>query len=137
MEEGADSHNRAPLLSNDELRFLRADTEEAMNGLLDVREMVKSTRDRATAAMEAAERNRREQQGLMECLRQLGTASFGGTQQNEPARTCAGLSLSRRQRRRPGKSDFEPTQKRGERSKGDPPAGKPEGARHRMSGANV
>ena len=46
---GADSHNRAPVPSSDELRFLRADTEEAMNGLLDAREMAERARDRAAA----------------------------------------------------------------------------------------
>ena len=56
---GADSHNRAPVPSSDELRFLRADTEEAMNGLLDAREMAERARDRAAAATEAAERTRR------------------------------------------------------------------------------
>ena len=75
---GADSHNRAPGPSNDELRFLRADDEEAKNGLLDAREMAESARDRAAAATEAAERTRREHQGLVERLRQLETAAFGG-----------------------------------------------------------
>ena len=83
---GSDSHNRAPVPSNDELRFLRADTEEAMNGLLDAREMAESSRDRAGAATEAAERTRWEQQGLVERLRQLETAAF-----EDPSRTslCA------------------------------------------------
>ena len=60
---GADSHDRAPVPSSDELRFLRADAEEAKNGLLDAREMAESARDRAAAATEAAERTRREQPG--------------------------------------------------------------------------
>uniref|UniRef100_M4B918 Uncharacterized protein n=1 Tax=Hyaloperonospora arabidopsidis (strain Emoy2) TaxID=559515 RepID=M4B918_HYAAE len=79
---GSDSHNRAPVPSNDELRFLRADTEEAMNGLLDAREMAESARDPAAAATKADERTRQEQQGLVERLLQLETAAFGG-----PSRT--------------------------------------------------
>ena len=43
---------------NDELRFIRVDTEEAMNSLLDARDMAESARDRAAAATEAAERTR-------------------------------------------------------------------------------
>ena len=104
---GADSHDRAPVPSSDKHRFLRADTEEAKNALLDAREMAESARDRAAAATEAAERTRREQRGLVERLRQLETAEFGGPQQNESARARAGLSPSRRQRRRQGVSDYE------------------------------
>ena len=122
---GADSHNRAPVPSNDELRFLRADTGEAMNGLLNAREMAKSARGRAAAATEAAGMTRRKHQGLMERLHQLETAVFGVHKQNESARARAGLGSSRRQRRRQGMSDFKLTQKSGEGSKGDPPAGKP------------
>uniref|UniRef100_A0AAV1U8X0 Uncharacterized protein n=1 Tax=Peronospora matthiolae TaxID=2874970 RepID=A0AAV1U8X0_9STRA len=99
---GADSHNRTPVPTGDELRMLRAETEEAKNGLLDAREMVESAQDRAAAATEAAERTRREQQVLVERLRQLETATFGGPQQNESARARAGLGPSRRQRRRQG-----------------------------------
>ena len=55
---GADSHNGAPTPPNDEMRFIRVDTEEAMNGLLDARDMAESARDRAAAATEAAERTR-------------------------------------------------------------------------------
>uniref|UniRef100_M4BMH3 Uncharacterized protein n=1 Tax=Hyaloperonospora arabidopsidis (strain Emoy2) TaxID=559515 RepID=M4BMH3_HYAAE len=129
---GADSHNRAYVPSNEELRFLRAGTEEVKYGLLDAREMADSARDRAVAGTESAERNRREQRGL-ERLRHIKTAAFGGPQKNESARARAGLGLSRRQ----GMSDFEPTQKSEEGSKGDPPAGKPYGVRHRTSGANA
>ena len=120
---GADSHNRAPVPSNDELRCLLSETEEAVNGLLDAREMV--------------ERTRREQQGLVERLHQLETAALGGPYQNEPARARAGLVLSRRRRRRQGMPKFEPTQKSREGSKRDPPAGKPSGTRHRKLGANA
>ncbi|CAI5711108.1 unnamed protein product [Peronospora destructor] len=98
---GTNSHNRTPVPSNDELRFLRADAEDAKNGLLDAREP-ESARDRAAAATEAAERTRREQQGLVERLRQLEIAAFRGPQQNESARARAGLGPSRRQRRRQG-----------------------------------
>ena len=52
---GNDSHNRAPKPSNDELRFLCDDAEEAVNGLLDAREMAESARGRAAAVTEAAE----------------------------------------------------------------------------------
>lgn len=121
----ADSRNRAPVQSNDELRLLRAEAEESKNALLDAREMAERAQDRADAATEAAERTRREQLVLVERLRQLETTAFGGPQQIESARVRAGLGPSRRQRRRQGMSDFEPAQKSGEDSKGDPPAGKP------------
>ena len=107
------SHNRAPGQSDDELRLLRADAEESKNTLLDAREMAESAHDRAAAATEAAERTRRKQQELVERLRQLETAAFGGPQQNESARARAGLGPSRRQRRRQEVSDFEPAQKSG------------------------
>ena len=55
----ADSHNRAPGQSDDELRLLRAEAEESKNALLDAREMAESAHDRAAAANEAAERTRR------------------------------------------------------------------------------
>ncbi|CAH0486085.1 unnamed protein product [Peronospora farinosa] len=87
--------------------------------------MAERAQDRADAATEAAERTRREQLVLVERLRQLETTAFGGPQQIESARVRAGLGPSRRQRRRQGMSDFEPAQKSGEDSKGDPPAGKP------------
>ena len=125
LSMSADSHNQAPGQSNDEMRLLRAEAKESKNALLDAREMAESARNRAAAATEAAERTRREQQGLVERLRQLETAAFGGPQQNESARARAGLGPSRRQRRRQGVSDFEPAQKSGEDSKGDPPVGKP------------
>ena len=94
---GDESHNRALVPSGDELRFLCADTEEAMNGLLDAGEMAKMARDCKAAVTEAAERTRREQQGLGEHLIQLWIAVFGGTQQNESARARVGLGPSRRQ----------------------------------------
>uniref|UniRef100_A0AAV1UVI2 Uncharacterized protein n=1 Tax=Peronospora matthiolae TaxID=2874970 RepID=A0AAV1UVI2_9STRA len=124
---GVDSHNnRAPVPSSDKLRFLRADSEEAKNGdLLDALEMAERARDRAAAVTEAAERTRREQQGLVERLRQLETAAFCGPHQNESTRARAGLGPSRRQRRRQGMSDFEPDTEEQGRSKGDPPAVKP------------
>ena len=58
---GANSHNRAPVPPNNELRFICDNTEEAKNGLLNAREMAESTRDRAPAATEAAKRTRQEQ----------------------------------------------------------------------------
>ena len=108
----ADSHNRTPGQSDDEMRFLRTEADESKNALLDAREMTESSHDRA-----AAERTRREQQGLVERLRQLETAAYGGPQQNESARARTRLGPSRRQRRRQGVSDFEPAQKSGEDSK--------------------
>ncbi|CAI5722004.1 unnamed protein product [Peronospora effusa] len=77
----ADSRNRAPVQSNDELRLLRAEEEESKNALLDAREMAERAQDRADAATEAAERSRREQLVLVEWLRQLETTAFGGPQQ--------------------------------------------------------
>ena len=121
----ADSRNRAPVQSNDELRLLRAGAEESKNALLGAREMADRAQDRADAATEAAERTRREQLVLVERLRQLETTAFGGPQQIMSARVRVGFGPSRRQRRRQGMSDFEPAQKSGEDLKGDPPAGKP------------
>ena len=97
--------------SNDELRFLPADTEEAKNCLLDSREMAESARDRAAAAKEAAKRTRREQQGWWSVF-----ASLRLLRSVDPSRTSLhGLVLgpSRLQRRRQVTSDFEPTQKSG------------------------
>ena len=74
---------------------------------------------------------------MVERLRQLETAAFGGPQKNESASALAGLGPSLRKRRRQVMSDFEPAQARGEGRKGDPPAGNPEGALHRTSSANV
>ena len=104
---GADSHDRAHVPSSDELCFLRADTEEANNGLLDARAMAESARDRAVASTTAAERTRREQRGLVERPRHLETAAFGGPQQNDSARSRARFGPSSRQRRRQGVSDYE------------------------------
>ena len=67
----ADSHNGTPRAPNDELRYPRTDAEEAKNGLLDARKMAESARNRAAAAIEPAERTRREQQGLVERLRHV------------------------------------------------------------------
>ena len=38
------SHNRTPVPSNDELRFLRADAKEMKNGLINVPEITESAR---------------------------------------------------------------------------------------------
>ena len=64
------------------MRFLRAETKETKNGLLDAREVAEKAQDRAADATEAAESTRRKQKGLVERLRQLETAAFGG-----PSRT--------------------------------------------------
>ncbi|CAI5704783.1 unnamed protein product [Peronospora farinosa] len=76
----ADSHNRAPVQSNDELHLLRAEAEESKNALLDAREMAERAQDRANAATEAAGRTRREQRVLVERLRQFETTAFEGPQ---------------------------------------------------------
>ncbi|CAH0513305.1 unnamed protein product [Peronospora belbahrii] len=112
----ADSHNRTPVPTGDELRMLRAETEEARNGLLDARGMDESAQDCAAAETETAERTRPEQQMLVERLRQLETATFGGHQQNESARAQAGLGPRRRQLRRLRMSDFGPAPESGESS---------------------
>ncbi|CAI5705686.1 unnamed protein product [Peronospora effusa] len=97
----------------------------SINFLLGAREMADRAQDRAVAATEAAEHTRREQRVLVERLRQLETTAFGGPQQIESALFRAGLDPSRRQRCRQGMSDFEPVEKSGKDSKGDPPVGKP------------
>ena len=96
-----------------------------MKGMPDSLEMAEIACDRAAAAMEDVERTRREQQELVERLRQLETAAFGGPHQNDSAHARAELGPIRHQPCQEGMSYFEPAPANGEGSKGDPPVSKP------------
>ncbi|CAI5706010.1 unnamed protein product [Peronospora farinosa] len=112
----ADSRNREPVQSNDELCLLRAEAGESKNALLDAREMAERAQDRAVATTETAERDRREQRVMVERLDDRVRRTPADRFCTRSSRTCS-QSSSRR-------VGCEPAQRSGEDSKEDPPVGK-------------